>query len=457
MNTECPDTKWSDTNGNRRAGDPAARVASCSEEQIGELREIARSTTAGIWRIKRAKIILGALEGKSVDRLVLDVRVPPVSIIECLRRFAEEGMSYFEKPDRGPTAREASVERILDFLDHPRDPREEGWDTLTHRYIGIWFSARRIKVIRDLLSSNPGNTRVDLAREICTRFELYQPNGKLRLATVVDILKRMDMDNIIALPPIPHRSLTARMHIRSSLAAPREMMKLDPRDIEDLRFVPVTTPEEGRQWNEIICHHHYIKAYRLFGPRMRYLVYRGKAHGARLGQAPSGPQNGTDGYPVEDDGRGLEADRPGDEHLLAVLGFAGSAWRLSSRDDFIGWTEEQRVANLRYVVGNARFLIFPWIRCPNLASRILGGVAKRLPGDWEERYHYRPVLLETFVQLDRFTGTCYKAANWIPLGTTTGYSLYNTREKSRVPRKAVFVYPLTKRFRKVLCSTDHSE
>jgi hypothetical protein len=382
-------TEGSNANGNRQAGDPVVRVAPCSEAQIEWLREIARSTTAGIWRTKRAKIILGALEGKSVDRLVLEVRVPPVSIIDYMRRFAEEGMGYFETPDRGPTVREASVERILHFLDHPRDPCEEGWDTLTHRYVGIWFSARRIKAIRDLLASNPGNTRMDLAREICTKFELYQPNGKIRTGTVVDILKRMDMDNIITLPPIPRRSRTAQMLIRKSLAVPGEMMNLDPWDIEDLRFVPVTTPEP---------------------------------------------------------------DRLRDEHLLAVLGFAGSAWRLSSRDDFIGWTEEQRVANLRYVVGNARFLILPWIRCPNLASRILSGAAKRLPGDWEERYHYRPVLLETFVQLDRFTGTCYKAANWIPLGTTSGYSLYDTKEKSRVPRKAVFVYPLTKRFLKVLCS-----
>jgi hypothetical protein len=123
----------------------------------------------------------------------------------------------------------------------------------------------------------------------------------------------------------------------------------------------------------------------------------------------------------------------------------------SSRDAFIGWTDEQRMANLRYVVSNARFLILPWIRCHNLASRILGGAARRLPGDWEARYHYRPVLLETFVQLDRFAGTCYTAANWIQLGTTSGYSLYDTAAKKRVPTKALFVYPLSRRFRKILC------
>jgi len=113
---------------------------------------------------------------------------------------------------------------------------------------------------------------------------------------------------------------------------------------------------------------------------------------------------------------------------------------------------DSRLPNLRYVVSNARFLILPWIKLPNLASRILGGIVRRLPRDWEDRYHYRPVLLETFVQLDRFTGTCYKAANWIRLGTTDGYSLYGKKQKKQVPSKAVFVYPLTRKFRDILCS-----
>ena len=137
--------------------------------------------------------------------------------------------------------------------------------------------------------------------------------------------------------------------------------------------------------------------------------------------------------------------------LVALLGYAASAWRVSSRDAFIGWTDEQRMANLRYVVGNARLLILHWIRCRNLASRILSGAAKQLPGDWEASYHYQPVLLETFVQLDRFSGACYKAANWIQLGTTSGYSLYDQAARKSVPTKALFVYPLSRCFRDVLC------
>ena len=127
--------------------------------------------------------------------------------------------------------------------------------------------------------------------------------------------------------------------------------------------------------------------------------------------------------------------QPCDKVLLAVLGFAASSWRLASRDKFIGWNDEQRTANLRYVVGNSRFLILPWIKYPNLLSLILGGIVRQLPQDWADQYHYRPVLLETFVQLDRFAGTCYKAANWIQLGTTIGYSLYGNKTKKGVPQK----------------------
>ena len=425
----------------------------CSPEQKAQLQEIARSAVAGIWRIKRAKIILGRLEGKSVDRLILEVRVPPLSIIKCLQRFAEEGMSYFSNPDRNPTPREAEVESILAFLEHPPHPKASEWDTLTHRYVGIYFSARQIQTIRDLLASNPQYKQADLAQEVCTRFQLYQPNGEIRLATVCSILKRMDMDNIIRLPELPQRNCAPRTRIGGRLSVPQETMELDPRDIEELQFIPIRTEQDSKLWNAIIHQHHYIKSYRMFGARLRYLVYGNKRRDPGCGQATVELCTRADVNSVKDR-YNRNPNQARDGHLLAVLGFAASAWRLSSRDEFIGWSEQQRIANLRYVVSNARFLILPWIKSPNLASRILGGIGRRLAQDWQNRYHYRPVLIETFVQLDRFTGTCYKAANWIRLGTTNGYSLYGTKQKMQVPTKAIFVYPLNKNFRAILCGMD---
>ncbi len=247
---------------------------------------------------------------------------------------------------------------------------------------------------------------------------------------------------MIVLPALQPSTRRDRPRDGKHPAVHGETLEPDRRDLGELRFVLVKAKPEIALWNALIHEHHYIKSYRMFGPQLRYLVY---------GNERSGLQK------VSGEIAALEACSDPNQlsggTLVAALGFASSAWRLSTRDAFIGWTEQQRVANLRFVVSNARFLILPWIRCPNLASRILGRVVRRLPGDWEERYDYRPVLLETFVQMDRFTGTCYKAANWIRLGTTDGYSLYGKEQKKLVPDKAIFVYPLTRKFRERLCSS----
>ncbi len=122
----------------------------CSEEEMSQLKALAGSRTVGIWRIKRAKIILGALAGNSIERLVLETRVPPRSVAKCCQDFARQGMQYFNVPERAPTPREASVERILTFLDQPPPLSDPAWDSLKHRYFGIHFSARQIQTIRQI-------------------------------------------------------------------------------------------------------------------------------------------------------------------------------------------------------------------------------------------------------------------------------------------------------------------
>jgi len=135
------------------------------------------------------------------------------------------------------------------------------------------------------------------------------------------------------------------------------------------------------------------------------------------------------------------------------MGFAAAAWSLKPRDRFIGWTPQQRKKNLHRVVNDARFLILPWIRSKCLASRILGTVAGKLPHDWETRYGYTPVLMETFILSGRFQGTCYRAANWLHVGQTRGRGKRDRYENYPVPVKDIFLYPLHKQFRYALCST----
>ena len=138
------------------------------------------------------------------------------------------------------------------------------------------------------------------------------------------------------------------------------------------------------------------------------------------------------------------------KQIVALTGFSAAAWQTAPRDEFIGWNHEQRKKNLSLITNNARFLILPWVRSKNLASRILSLTARGLPDEWQEKYNIRPVLLESFVQKDQFSGTCYKAANWINVGQTKGRGKLGPAGKISVPIKDIWLYPLAKKFRLLL-------
>ena len=140
-------------------------------------------------------------------------------------------------------------------------------------------------------------------------------------------------------------------------------------------------------------------------------------------------------------------DRP-----LACFLFGSAAWKCAPRDGFIGWEARTREANLNRITNNMRFLVLPWVQVPNLASHVLSRVAIRISADWMAKYGYPLHMLETFVEADRFSGTCYRAANWIHLGQTKGRSRNDTHTTMRVPVKDVYAYPLSKRFREALCT-----
>jgi hypothetical protein len=415
---------------------------------MDRLQNFAVSRTAGIWRIKRSKIILGFLDGLGIEKLVTKVRVPPESIVKCLKRFAQKGLQYFDHPERKPTKRETLVEQMLAFLEASPDPGSKPWRLIKVRYIGHDFTAGHISKIRKLIASHRHFTCNEIAKKVCKQFGFRQANGNIKLAQTNQILRRMEMDNLITLP-IPQKNAHKSNPLLakpSSFVEPSKKLILQSSDISRLQFIPVLKNEESHLWRYLINKYHYIKESLFFGAQMRYLVFGGRdiqrtGHLLRNTRRQSRYKQWKLAF------RQIKRG----EHLLAVLGFAAGSWRLGSRDRYIGWTDEQREANLKLIVNNARFLIMPWIYSPNLASRILGGIAKQLPLDWEARYNYQPVLLETFVQLDRFKGTCYQAANWIEVGKTEGYSLFSSYKRYAIA-KAIYVYPLRKDFRRQLCS-----
>lgn len=136
--------------------------------------------------------------------------------------------------------------------------------------------------------------------------------------------------------------------------------------------------------------------------------------------------------------------------LLACLLFGSAAWKCKPRDEYIGWNAEQRVRNLHFLTNNTRYLILPWIRVSHLSSWILGRVLRRLSADWQGKYGHPIVLVETFVERERFAGTSYQASNWLRLGTTSGRSRQDRRHNLHVPVKDLYLYPLDCRFREEL-------
>jgi hypothetical protein len=146
----------------------------------------------------------------------------------------------------------------------------------------------------------------------------------------------------------------------------------------------------------------------------------------------------------------LVQDRQGRD--LACLLFGSAAWKVQDRDRFIGWGDGTRKKSLHLIANNTRFLILPWVKVPHLASHILGKVIRRFANDWQKKYGHPISLVETFVEKNRFRGTCYKAANFIHVGETKGRSRQDRDQTLSVPVKDVYLYPLSQNFREVLCA-----
>ncbi len=282
------------------------------------------------------------------------------------------------------------------------------------RYCGRDFTPTEIDLIRDLLTMRQIN-RARLSREVCERLGWRRDNGGLKDMSCRVALLRMQADGLFTLPPARNPKPAAYRsypHLEQAVLQPVTIPNID---LATLQVDPVLCKADSLLWNAYIERHHYLRHQLMPGAQLRYFV---RAAG----------------------------------HIVAALGFGASAWKVKPRDQLIGWTADQRQRNLHLVVNNARFLILPWIHCKNLASRILALVSRRLPDDWQARYAYRPVLLETFVEKPRFTGTCYKAANWQNLGDTQGRGKLDTRHRYDQPIKSIWIYPLTRHFQRQLCS-----
>jgi hypothetical protein len=286
------------------------------------------------------------------------------------------------------------------------------------RYRGREIRAEDVVFIRQHIAEHPGVSRRRLSQKLCEAWQWKQANGALCDMVCRGLLLRLHRAGEIELPPVrytPPNPLAKRqpptprwIDITPIRAALRQ---LQPIEIQQVR----RTPEES-WFNSLMEQYHYLGYEQPVGEHLKYVVW-------------------AQGRPI------------------ACLAWSSAPRHLGSRDRFIGWSTEARRCNLRFLAYNTRFLILPWVEVPHLASHLLGRMAKRLSEDWERLYQHPIYFLETFVDPERFRGTCYRAANWILLGLTTGRGKDDQTNRVNRSIKQVLGYPLTPRFRELLQET----
>jgi hypothetical protein len=282
------------------------------------------------------------------------------------------------------------------------------------RYRGRVVTDVDVAFIRDLIAEHPRASRRALSRKLCVAWNWVQPNGALRDMVCRGLLLALQRAGQIELPPARWTFAAGPPRHRPT----RTLLRWDPvtgrlSDWAPLEIVQVRRSGDEALFDSLVETHHYLGYTQPVGEHLKYLV----------------------------SSRGVP---------LACLAWSSAPRHIGCRDRFIGWSPEVRRRNLHFVATNLRYLILPWVRVPHLASHLLGRMARVLPQDWQRLYGHPVWFLETFVDPQRFRGTCYRAANWICLGRTTGRGKDDQTGKPNRSIKEVWGYPLSRRFRERL-------
>jgi len=278
-------------------------------------------------------------------------------------------------------------------------------------FCGQAVTAGELRVIRRLVELYGGLSRTELASTVCELLDWQRPNGRLKTIECRQFLECLHERSMIELPASrvgrPRGSRTAVSH--SAEGEARAPLVGTLRDVTPLAIERVQTDADRALWRELVERYHYLGHRVPFGAHLRYLIRI-----ARL-----------------------------EPQVIGCLQFSSPAWRMAARERWIGWDDEARTQRLQHIVNNSRFLILPWVNVRNLASGVLAQATRILVKDWESHYGLQPWLLETLVDQSRFAGTCYRAANWIEVGETTGRGRQDRcHQRHGAAPKTVFVYPL---------------
>lgn len=277
-----------------------------------------------------------------------------------------------------------------------------------HKWVGRVFGVHELRLVQQIVADYPALSVHELSLTICELLNWKRPNGRLKAHECRAWLQELSRAGSVVLPALQRCGPKGPQRIIGvGCTTPEGEVRGPVKSFEPLRLeILEAGTEDSTRFRMWIEQHHYL-GYRVpVGANLRYLV-----------RSAGGP-------------------------VLACLLWSSPAWKMAARDSWIGWTTAQRQQNLQYIVHNSRFLILPWVRVSGLASKILSHCARQLRQDWQQRYGYRPLLLETLVDGTRFAGTSYRAANWVLLGQTAGRGRMDRRRNSAGQPKDLYVYPL---------------
>jgi hypothetical protein len=283
------------------------------------------------------------------------------------------------------------------------------------KYRGRIITDAHLLYVRELLATHPQASRRTLSKKLCEAWQWRQANGTLSDMVCRSLLLMLERAGQIVLPPVKyvrHNPLAKRARPMPRLIDTRPIEgKL--RDLGPLDFQLVRRTGDEPLFNSLVEQHHYLGYEQGVGENLKYLVW-------------------------------------GQSRPIACLAWSSAPRHLGARDRYIGWSAEARRRNIRFLAYNLRYLLLPWVKVKYLASHILGQMAVRISRDWENLYAHPLYFLETFVDPERFRGTCYYAANWIWLGETTGRGKASNSHVANRSIKHVLGYPLHPRFRERL-------
>ena len=286
-------------------------------------------------------------------------------------------------------------------------------EPIVFRYRTRELTSHDIDFIRSAISKYYSRGRSYISRVLCRHWNWVQPNGKLKEYPARDLLLRLEEKGFINLPPRLNQKNNLKRNIYAQIPIFKKQDFTGIVGNYSKLTIRIVKQTDSYLWNYLLHHYHYLGQPKLVGEHLKYLAYL-------------------------------------DGQVVACISWASAAWKIKSREEFIGWDESTKRKKLYLIANNTRFLILPWIRVKHLASKVLALNLKRLSDDWQNIYNHRVYLVETFVDTSRFKGTCYKAANWQYVGQTSGSAKKGNDYLYHGQPKAVYLYPLHRNFRRLL-------